>query len=137
MNRGELLTLVALGEDSWRQFKANITNADSLAADLVAFSNSSGGVVLIGIADNGTLPGLTSADVRRLNQLIVNATTQHMRSPISPKTENVPLGRGRVIIVVTVAEGLDKQIRKLQQEGRFRRVGPRKSWRWETLGDGK
>lgn len=108
MNRDELLTLVALGEDSGRQFKADITNADSLAADLVAFSNSSGGVLLIGVADDGTLPGLTSADVRRLNQLIANAATQHMRSPISPTTENVPLGRGRVVIVVTVAEGLDK-----------------------------
>jgi hypothetical protein len=52
-------------------------------------------LVLIGVADDGTLPGLTSADVRRLNQLIGNAATQHMRSPISPKTENVPLGRAR------------------------------------------
>jgi len=32
---------------------------------------------------------------------------------------------------------IEKQIRKLQQEGRLRRVGPRKSGRWETLGGGK
>ena len=108
MNRAELLTLVARGEDSGRQFKADVTNADSLAADLVAFSNSSGGMLLIGVADDGTLPGLTPADVRRLNQLIGNAATQHMRSPISPTTENIAVGRGRVVIVITVAEGLDK-----------------------------
>jgi len=108
MNRAELLTLVARGEDSGRQFKADVTNADSLAADLVAFSNSSGGMLLIGVADDGTLPGLTPADVRRLNQLIANAATQNMRSPISPTTENVPLDGGLVVIVLTVAEGLDK-----------------------------
>ena len=108
MNRRELLALVGRGEDSQRQFKVNLTNADSLAADLVAFSNSKGGTILIGVADDGTTPGLTQADVRRLNQLIGNAATQHMRSPISPTTENVPVGSGRVVIVLTVPEGLDK-----------------------------
>jgi ATP-dependent DNA helicase RecG len=108
MNRTELLTLVALGEDSGRQFKADATNADSLAADLVAFSNSSGAMLLFGVADDGTLPGLTPADVRRVSQLIANAATQDMRSPNSPTTENVPLDGRRVVIALTVAEGLDK-----------------------------
>jgi ATP-dependent DNA helicase RecG len=108
MNRDELLAVVALGEDSRRQFKSDITNADSLAADLVAFSNSSGGVMLIGIADDGAAQGLNTGDVRRINQLIANAATQHMRSPISPTTENVPVSGKRVVIVLTVPEGLDK-----------------------------
>ena len=108
MTRKELQALVALGEDSSRQFKVDLTNADSLAADLVAFSNSSGGTLLIGVADDGKMPGLSPADVRRLNQLIGNAATQHMRSPISPTTENVSVARGRVVIVVDVPEGLDK-----------------------------
>jgi ATP-dependent DNA helicase RecG len=95
MNRREFLAFVACGEDSQRQFKVNLTNADSLAADLVAFSNSNGGMILIGIADDGTTPGLTQADVRRLNQLIGNAAAQHMRSPISPTTENVLLALQR------------------------------------------
>jgi ATP-dependent DNA helicase RecG len=108
MNRDELLTMVTLGEDSRRQFKADVTNADSLAADLVAFSNSSGGLMLIGITDDGTAQGLNAGDVRRINQIITNAATQHMRSPISPTTENVPVSGRRVVIVLTVPEGLDK-----------------------------
>ena len=70
MKRKELLAIVALGEDSRRQFKADVTNPDSLAADLVAFSNSSGGVILVGVADNGTVRGLSPEDVRRINQII-------------------------------------------------------------------
>lgn len=108
MNLDDLLRLVALGEDSGRQFKTDVTNADSLAADFVAFSNSNGGVVFIGVADDGTVSGLAAADVRRVNQLVSNAATQHMRSPISPFTENVPVEAGRVVIVVTIAAGLDK-----------------------------
>jgi predicted HTH transcriptional regulator len=65
-------------------------------------------VILIGVADDGTVPGLPPNDVRRINQLIANAATQNIRSPISPKTENVKVGSGRVVIVLTVAEGLDK-----------------------------
>jgi len=37
MNRKELQKLVALGEDSGREFKEDINNPDSLAAELVAF----------------------------------------------------------------------------------------------------
>jgi len=74
----------------------------------VAFSNSSGGVMLIGVADDGNVQGLIGGDVRRINQLITNAATQHMRSPISPTTENVPVSGRRVVIVLTVPEGLDK-----------------------------
>ena len=48
MNLGELQAEVALGEDSRRQFKANATNADSLAAEMAAFANSEGGVIYLG-----------------------------------------------------------------------------------------
>jgi ATP-dependent DNA helicase RecG len=108
MNRKELLKVVALGEDSRRQFKADVTNADSLAAELVAFSNSNGGTLFIGVTDEGVLKGLAPADVRRINQLIGNAAAQHTRSPISPTTENIKVGSGRVVIALTVSEGLDK-----------------------------
>ena len=108
MNRKELIKVVALGEDSSRQFKADVNNADSLAADLVAFSNSSGGTLFIGVTDDGVLKGLAPPDVRRINQLIGNAAAQHTRSPISPTTENIKVGSGRVVIALTVPEGLDK-----------------------------
>lgn len=108
MRKRELLQLVKLGEDSGRQFKADVTNPDSLAAELVAFSNSRGGTILIGVADDGTLVGLSPQDVRRINQLIGNVATQGVRSPISPRTENVLLAKQRAVVVVTVPEGLDK-----------------------------
>lgn len=48
MDLAELQNLVQKGEDSRNQFKANIRNADSLAAKMVAFSNSEGGQIFIG-----------------------------------------------------------------------------------------
>lgn len=108
---------MALGEDTSRQFKVDVTNPDSLAADMVAFSNTGGGMVFIGVADDGMMPGLAPADVRRINQIITNSATQQMRSPISPTTENVLVGGKRVVIVLSVAEGLDKPYQRPRTPG--------------------
>lgn len=47
METTELIDLLSRGEDSRRQFKENFTNADALAAEIVAFSNAAGGRFLL------------------------------------------------------------------------------------------
>jgi len=48
METEELLAIIARDEDSRHQFKADVNNASSLGAEMVAFSNSAGGLILIG-----------------------------------------------------------------------------------------
>ena len=103
-----LQSQIALGEDSKRQFKVDVRNAESLAAEMAAFANSEGGQMFLGVADDGSSPGLASADVSRINQLISNAASQLVRSPLTVQTENVALGKGRLVIVLTVPKGIDK-----------------------------
>jgi ATP-dependent DNA helicase RecG len=76
MNIKELQAQISLGEDSARQFKADVRNAESLASELAAFANSEGGTIYLGVADDGGTPGLDKADVGRINQLISNAAGQ-------------------------------------------------------------
>jgi ATP-dependent DNA helicase RecG len=108
MTLTELQAQIALGEDSRRQFKRDVTNADSLAAEMAAFANSEGGTIYLGVSDDGSLPGLSRADVARLNQLIGNAASQHVRSPLTVQTENIGVGGERVVIVLTIPKGQDK-----------------------------
>ena len=108
LSAAELRRLVRRGEDSGRQFKADVRNADSLASEMAAFANSDGGMILIGVADDSSIPGLASADVSRVNQLVSNAASHLVRSPLTVKTENVGLKGGRLVIVVTVPSGIDK-----------------------------
>ena len=108
MNTQSLLQQVTLGEDSTRQFKKDVTNEESLASEIVAFANSEGGTIFIGVADDRTTPGLTPQDVTRINQLISNVASQHVRSPIAVTTENVAVENDRVVIVLTVPKGIDK-----------------------------
>ena len=58
----DLQAQIALGEISRRQFKRDVTNGDPLAAELAAFANSEGGTIYLGVADDGSLPGLGRAD---------------------------------------------------------------------------
>jgi len=108
MNIQELQAQISLGEDSARQFKADVRNAESLASELAAFANSEGGTIYLGVADDGGTPGLDKADVGRINQLISNAASHLVKSPLMVRTENIGLENGRIVIVLTVPKGLDK-----------------------------
>lgn len=108
MTLTELKDQIALGEDSRRQFRRDVTNADSLAAEMAAFANSDGGAIFLGVANDDSLPGLSRMDVKRINQLIGNAASQHVRSPLTVQTENIAVGEGRVVIVLTVPRGQDR-----------------------------
>src|SRR3990167_1153924 len=98
MDLEELKKNLLKGEDSCCQFKEDIRNGDSLAAEMVAFSNSFGGELL----------GLSFKEVARINQLISNVASQHVKSPIAVRTENILIGSERTIIALTIQEGLDK-----------------------------
>ena len=57
--------MIGLGEDSQHQYKRNVTNAEGLAADMVAFSNGNGGYLFIGVDNDGTITGLSDKDISR------------------------------------------------------------------------
>ena len=58
METTELIDILSRGEDSRHQFKADVTNADALAGEIVAFSNTAGGRIFIGVNDDGSVRGL-------------------------------------------------------------------------------
>jgi ATP-dependent DNA helicase RecG len=108
MSFQDLKHLVLHGEDSGLQFKENVRNADSLASEMVAFSNFNGGKIIVGVTDNGVIKGISGSELSRLNQLISNAASQLVRSPISVLTENILVGDDLIVIVITVPKGVDK-----------------------------
>tara|TARA_R110001583_G_scaffold87175_1_gene227790 strand:- start:7488 stop:8648 length:1161 start_codon:yes stop_codon:yes gene_type:complete len=107
METTELIDILSRGEDSRHQFKADITNVDALAAEIVSFSNTAGGRIFIGVNDDGSVRGLSGADLARLNQLVANAASQNVRPAVNPVTENVPHPAGAVM-VITLADGVNK-----------------------------
>jgi ATP-dependent DNA helicase RecG len=107
MDTSELIEIINRGEDSRHQFKADFTNALGLATELVAFANSGGGQLFIGVSDQNIVTGLTKEDVSRLNLLISNAASQIVVPPINPITENINHPDG-LVMVVSVPDGVNK-----------------------------
>src|SRR3989304_4006496 len=107
METTELLEIISRGEDSTNQFKADSRNVDSMAAEMVAFSNSGGGRISIGVSNEGRIAGLTRDDMGRLSQLVSNAASQSVRPPINPRTENVALPDG-LVMVITIVSGIGR-----------------------------
>ncbi|WP_027184552.1 RNA-binding domain-containing protein [Desulfovibrio inopinatus] len=107
MEPSELLEIIGRNEDSKNQFKANVTNVTSLAQEIVAFSNSGGGYILIGVSDDGTYSGLERHDIGRLNQLLSNASSQLVRPAVNPKSQNIQMPDG-LVMVVSIPDGISK-----------------------------
>jgi len=116
MNEAEIRTLVALGEDSRHQFKREARSPESLAAEMVAFSNAEGGTIFIGVNDNGTFEGIPAEDKARLNQLIASTANDGVRPPIYPQTAWAQID-GKDILLVQISSGVQKPY--CDRQGRY------------------
>lgn len=100
--------LVSKGETSSVQFKLQVTNEQSIAQEMVAFANAKGGTVLIGVDDKTwAIEGLDDNDLRRLTNLLVNASNEHVKPPLFIETET-SIVDGKKVLAVVVPEGIDK-----------------------------
>jgi len=108
MDSKELLLIIKGGESSKVQFKERLPHADSLAHELIAFSNSSGGMIIIGVNDKtGDLNGLSFGEIQQINQQIVNIASQKVYPPVYLTTETVTVNND-CLLVVNVDEGISK-----------------------------
>ncbi len=107
MNKTKLLEKINNGEDSYTQFKETIIRSQSLAKEMVAFSNSEGGIIIFGVADNKEIKGLSDHEIEKLRQLVANVANENIRPPIYPLIEIVNIDNLK-IVVVTIYKGTNK-----------------------------
>lgn len=101
----EIIQAIKSGhETSTIQFKVTLNNINQLVQELVAFSNSLGGILIIGVSDKGEVQGLSADDIRKFNQWIGSAATDLIKAPISPLTQVITID-GKNLLAVEVAKG--------------------------------
>ena len=113
MNEKELNTLLAAGETEAIEFKENLN--DSFYRNIVAFSNTRGGTLLLGVDKKGKVTGIEPSDrfLEDLTNRIVN------KIAIYPDIETFD-AKGKRVIVVNVA----RSSYPVSYEGRYyERVG--------------
>ncbi|NLD91646.1 MAG: ATP-dependent DNA helicase RecG [Fibrobacter sp.] len=109
METTELIEIIARGEDSRFQFKTSDVHPESLAQEMIAFSNTDGGMILIGITPDNEVEGLTNTIIneKKLDNLISNVAHNNIKPPITVETENV-LHPDGIVIVIKVYKGIYK-----------------------------
>jgi ATP-dependent DNA helicase RecG len=103
----EIVQEINLGEDSSRQFKAKLNNQTHIALEMCAMSNSSGGVIYVGVNDDCTIEGLSPEEIRKFSSWIADAASQLIRPAIYPRTRVVQI-EGKMILLIEVSEGSSK-----------------------------
>ena len=70
-NLTELIEKIYLGEDATIEFKRELPRRSSLADEIAAFANARGGVILIGVDDNGEIIGINRQELDRAERTVV------------------------------------------------------------------
>ncbi len=108
MDALELLDLIQMGESSKVQFKVRVNNANSIGAEMVAFSNTKGGMIIVGVDDKtGEINGLSFEELQSTNELLANAASNNVKAPIYIYTETVKVEEQN-LIVAHISEGTSK-----------------------------
>ena len=104
----ELENIIRHSEASRVQFKERIDDNYKIGTEMVAFSNSRGGNILIGVRDKtGDMNPLSPDELRETNNSLSNIATQNVDPRIGIETDTVAV-EGGSIIVVTIKEGVNK-----------------------------
>ena len=99
---------IKAGEVSGVQFKERILDKYDIACELVAFSNSRGGKLVVGIKDKtGETNALSYSEVQETTNLLSDMASENVVPSILIKIDTVEVEDG-YLVIATVKEGLNK-----------------------------
>jgi len=97
MDKLELHERLAGGEDSFTEFKRDMSQRSDFAGEMVAFANTEGGQILIGVDDDGAIIGVK--DSQQVEQAVLNIALSNCNPPLLPTINRVETEHGLVIVV--------------------------------------
>ena len=102
MNRTELLQLIANRENSRVEFKRDDCRPDEIAKEMSALLNLEGGVILLGVEDDGAISGLTRSR-GEAEEWVMNLARQNLQPAIIPVWTCMEASDGRDVGVIELA----------------------------------
>ena len=103
MDVAELSRWVREGEGKHLEFKRKANHPDKIARELVAFANTEGGRLLVGVDDDGTIYGVKEAEADA--DLILQYLHKYVTPAISIRWELVSIRRSRDVLVLRISTG--------------------------------
>ena len=108
MDLADLRSRIHNWEDVHTEFKLQAVHSDDLSAAIVAFANSDGGQLIIGVSNDRRIVGVTEVD--KLRQYVENVALNNCVPPISISLETVT-GDPETVLVVSILKGEQRPYR--------------------------
>jgi len=123
VKRHELREIILGGESSTVEFKRKFTTTEKIAREIIAFANTTGGYLLIGVDDDGTIVGVDS-EKEQVGQIEV--ATHAIVPPLEVAIEIVEI-EYRDVVVVNVPNS-DRKPHRLVSDDPLERPHERKAF---------
>ncbi len=111
MNLLELKTRLLEGENLHTEFKLWPVHPDDLAAAIVAFTNTDGGQLFLGVNNEGQIVGVVESERDCISQAIDLVAQNNIAPPASILQETVREEQGRIVLMVHVPKGEQRPYR--------------------------
>jgi ATP-dependent DNA helicase RecG len=103
MTRTELLEIIRNGENSGVEFKRDDIGPRDLAKEVVALANLRGGIILLGVEDDGSVSGIVRP---QLEEWVMSVCRDKVRPEINPFFETVrDTDTGRNVAIIRLEPG--------------------------------
>jgi hypothetical protein len=101
-----LKELVKKGEGEHVEFKLKCNHPEKIVREVVAFANTGGGKLFVGVGDDKTIKGLK--DVEEDEYTLMKAIDKWIIPKINFKKERIPVTLDRDVLVLTIPKSIDK-----------------------------
>lgn len=107
--------LIEQGEHEKQDFKYCINDSKKIARSLVAFSNTSGGRLLIGVKDNGKIAGIVSDE----EYYMIESASKIFSKPAIQFTTRQWQVEGKTVLEIGIEPGSDKPYFAKDENGKW------------------
>jgi len=105
MTKENILEIIVKGKNSSVEFKSSLVKPNSLAKKIVAFANTNGGIILIGVSDSGNIEGLSKD--KNYEEWVAGISRNNVIPAINLKFNIYKISNVE-IASITVPKGMDK-----------------------------
>jgi hypothetical protein len=113
---GSIIKLIQQGEHQQQDFKFCVNDSRKIARSLVAFANTDGGRLLIGVKDNGSIAGVRSDE----EYYMVEAAAKIYSKPEIPFSVKQHLVEGKTVLEVKIEPSAERPHFACDENGKWR-----------------
>ncbi len=95
----DITKLTKLPESQTLEFKRDTSSLDSILKAVISFANSAGGIILIGVDDNGTITGLPNP--AKAQEQIANSIAHRIKPQLLPNF-SIAIVKNKSILVIQI-----------------------------------